>query len=63
MEKSSLGISLLNQIAFWDSKERKAVLIVEEFEARRLVVEFSKWALLEETLRKNRGDAFLQGVL
>lgn len=50
MEKSSLGISLLNQIAFWDSKERKAVLIVEEFEARRLVVEFSKWALLEEVM-------------
>lgn len=36
-------IVALNQIGFWDSKEREATLSVEEFEARKtLVDEFNK---------------------
>ena len=48
-------LEALNQISFWDSKERETTLFVEEVDAKRLAVaEFSKWALLEELMWRRK---------
>lgn len=48
-------LEALNQISFWDSKEKETTLFVEEVDAKRLAVaEFSKWALLEELMWRRK---------
>ena len=46
---------VLKQIGFQDSKERDAVLTVEESTSKRLLVaEFNKWTSLEEVMRRQK---------
>ena len=54
----SMRKEALNQLGFWDAKEREGALSLVEAVARKTVREdYQKWALMEEASSKKRlGD-------